>query len=107
MSQENQPWLSVSVNWCKTLLQEFVLLRALSPVKLCVCNTEVKHPPVRSIPGEHGGPDFQSDSFIRSPNIPLRIYMVQAKLKYIAPHQYANLPSLYKNHKPMSNISPT
>lgn len=106
MSQENQPWLSVSVNWCKTLLQEFVLLRALSPVKLCVCNTEVKHPPVRSIPGEHGGQDFQSDSFIQPPNIPLRIYMGQVLLKYIAPHQYANFPSLYQNHKPLSNISP-
>ena len=51
-------------------------------------------------PQEHGGQDFQSDSFVQPPSIPLRWIHGTSVIKVYCPsHQYANLPSLCKNRE--------
>lgn len=50
MSDKDEPRLCLSVNSCKAMLYEFVLLRAFSPVVFTVRYTEPEHSVVCSVP---------------------------------------------------------
>lgn len=48
--KEDQPWLLLSINRCKAVLDELVLLCPLPPILFCVSYTEPEHAIISGIP---------------------------------------------------------